>query len=374
MKTRLRQRFPSTRILLLSLFIAAIGFGCGGGGGGGGGGAPATYTVGGSVSGLGNTGLVLQNNAGNDLSISADGAFSFSTTLASNIAYAVTVQTQPVGQTCAVTNGTGSVANANITNINVSCAFGQQNAQGLYTNNGASSGTFKNADLTKPDVVEALSDIKGMVYGALPKQEFIFFDVKTNVLYHGNITSITLNTFSGTATVYHDGVMVDNSVKVSGTVTTRSSIDMTLAASGNFVGGSIKGLFSTEYDKAATKARALSDTGLGYKSFQGPIIMVAAGMQTPNFEVFNNASYSMYSSKNASIFQCVHNGTALSNKFKDIYTLSESLGDPNCPIPSSSRTNYAGFASVVDGLSIDSRLWYAVTNGAYSIFGILNKQ
>ncbi|HRI03768.1 MAG TPA: choice-of-anchor Q domain-containing protein, partial [Pyrinomonadaceae bacterium] len=81
------------------------------------------YTVGGTVSGLSGTGLVLQNNAGNDLAISANGAFTFTTALAPGAGYAVTVLTQPGGptQTCTVTNGSGTIAAANVTNVTVTC-------------------------------------------------------------------------------------------------------------------------------------------------------------------------------------------------------------------------------------------------------------
>jgi hypothetical protein len=81
-----------------------------------------TYTVGGSVSGLG-TGksVVLQNNAGDDLTVSTNGAFTFITAMASGVAYAVTVKSQPSGQTCAVTNGAGAVGAANVTDVTASC-------------------------------------------------------------------------------------------------------------------------------------------------------------------------------------------------------------------------------------------------------------
>ncbi len=42
-------------------------------------GCAASYTVGGVVSGLSGTGLVLQNNGGNNLSINANGSFTFTT-------------------------------------------------------------------------------------------------------------------------------------------------------------------------------------------------------------------------------------------------------------------------------------------------------
>ncbi len=78
------------------------------------------FTVGGTVSGLTGTGLVLQNNGGNNLPVSADGAFTFSTGVASGGLYSVTVLTQPSGQGCSVANGAGTVS-ANVTNVAVAC-------------------------------------------------------------------------------------------------------------------------------------------------------------------------------------------------------------------------------------------------------------
>lgn len=83
-------------------------------------GPPTTYTIGGDVSGISGT-LVLQNNLADDLSISADGAFQFATALDDAAVYSVTVLTQPSGQTCVVSNGSGTVAAANVTNIVLTC-------------------------------------------------------------------------------------------------------------------------------------------------------------------------------------------------------------------------------------------------------------
>ncbi len=79
-----------------------------------------TYTVGGTITGLTGT-AVLENNAGNDLSTSTNGAFTFSTALAGGSAYNVTVKTNPSGQTCTVTNPSGTIAAANVTNVSISC-------------------------------------------------------------------------------------------------------------------------------------------------------------------------------------------------------------------------------------------------------------
>lgn len=79
------------------------------------------YTVGGSVFGLSGT-LVLENNGGDALTMNADGTFTFSNALPPGSTYLVTVQSQPATQTCTVTNGSGTVTNANITNVTVNCS------------------------------------------------------------------------------------------------------------------------------------------------------------------------------------------------------------------------------------------------------------
>ena len=79
-----------------------------------------TYTVGGTVTGLNGT-LVLQNNGGGDLTITADGQFTFAAAVNSS-AYSVTVRTQPSGQTCTITNGSGTISGADITNVAVTCS------------------------------------------------------------------------------------------------------------------------------------------------------------------------------------------------------------------------------------------------------------
>jgi hypothetical protein len=84
--------------------------------------AVATYTVSGTVSGLAGIGLVL-NNGSATTSVSANGAFSFTTPLPGGAGYTVTVATQPSSPTqiCTVGSGTGIIAAANVTNVTVTC-------------------------------------------------------------------------------------------------------------------------------------------------------------------------------------------------------------------------------------------------------------
>ena len=79
-----------------------------------------SYSVGGTVSGLTGT-VVLANNGTNALTLSANGTFAFSSSLAQGAPYAVTVTSNPSGQTCTVANGSGTVGSANVTNVTVSC-------------------------------------------------------------------------------------------------------------------------------------------------------------------------------------------------------------------------------------------------------------
>ena len=78
-----------------------------------------SYSVGGTVSGLSGT-VVLQDNGGDNLSVSASGSFTFATTLGGGTAYSVTVKTYPAGQACTVANGSGTMGSANVTNVAVS--------------------------------------------------------------------------------------------------------------------------------------------------------------------------------------------------------------------------------------------------------------
>jgi hypothetical protein len=81
----------------------------------------ATYTAGGTVTGLTGTGLVLQNNGGDNLSVSAKiSSFTFPTAVASGGAYSVTVFIQPAGQVCTVNNGSGT-STANVSTVSVVC-------------------------------------------------------------------------------------------------------------------------------------------------------------------------------------------------------------------------------------------------------------
>ncbi len=105
----------SPAIALATLLLAA----CGGGGS-----SPPTYSLGGTVSGLSGSGLVLLDNGAGDLTITSNGSFTFATRVASGAAYAVSVKTQPTGpnQDCAVSNASGKVGGGPVTDVGITCA------------------------------------------------------------------------------------------------------------------------------------------------------------------------------------------------------------------------------------------------------------
>jgi hypothetical protein len=119
---------------------------------------PACFTIGGAVSGLasggsGPSGLVLLDNGGDNLSIpsGANGVFTFPTALPAGSGYNVTVQSSPAGLNCTVANGSGTVSNANITNVAISCGVG--GAQPPSVSNLYYDGpTYQNVHFTESNV------------------------------------------------------------------------------------------------------------------------------------------------------------------------------------------------------------------------------
>ena len=104
-----------------------------------------SYTIGGTLSGLNTaTSVTLLDNGGDALKVTANGTFTFKTTLASGAAYKVTVSVQPTGETCTVTGGTGTVGTANVTNVAVSCKT-------TYTIGGTVSGLNTGTSVTLLD-------------------------------------------------------------------------------------------------------------------------------------------------------------------------------------------------------------------------------
>jgi len=84
--------------------------------------ARRAYSLAGSVSGLSASGLVLQNNGSDDLTLAANAtSFQFVGLLVAGGDYNVTVSAQPTGLTCTVSHGAGANVNAPVSNVSITC-------------------------------------------------------------------------------------------------------------------------------------------------------------------------------------------------------------------------------------------------------------
>jgi hypothetical protein len=83
----------------------------------------SNFSIGGSISGLTATGLVLQNNGGDNLTVASGAStFQFSTPVAYNGNYNVTVLQQPTGLICTISSGSGTNVSADVNTVSVSCS------------------------------------------------------------------------------------------------------------------------------------------------------------------------------------------------------------------------------------------------------------
>ena len=182
-----------------------------------------TYTISGTVSGLNaSTSVTLLDNGTDALTVTANGTFTFTTAVASGKAYKVTVSVQPTGETCAVTNGSGTVGSANVTNVAVACAGAK-----TYTIGGTVSGLNTGASLTLLD--NGTNSLKVTANGS-----FTF----TTALASGAKYSVTVGTQpTGETCTITSG---------SGTVGSANVTNVAVACTANTytIGGTVSGLIS----------------------------------------------------------------------------------------------------------------------------------
>jgi 6-phosphogluconolactonase len=122
MTSRIPQAHPSALFLprLAAYVLAVLALSaCGGGGGNF---TPPTFTIGGAVTGLAaNASLVLSDNGTDSLTVTKTGSFTFAQSVKQGDPYSVTVTTQPTGQSCVLSSGSGT-ATANVTSVQVACS------------------------------------------------------------------------------------------------------------------------------------------------------------------------------------------------------------------------------------------------------------
>jgi 6-phosphogluconolactonase (cycloisomerase 2 family) len=175
--------------------------------------------VSGSISGLTGTGLVLQNNGGNNLTITAKApAFNFATSLSSGNPYNVSVKTQPTSplQTCTVNNASGTVGTS-VSNISVSCVVLELAFVGHY-NSIVSSYTVN----TETGALTALEkggigsgSIYAMSVASDPSQKFLYVVDGVSKIVGTSITQLgtLVNPVSSTAGTNPNAVVVNSSGK-----------------------------------------------------------------------------------------------------------------------------------------------------------------
>src|SRR6202008_1068062 len=92
-----------------------------------------SYTLGGSISGLTASGLVLADGTSTVAVPSGATSFTFGDVVTSSAPYAISVQAQPSGLTWSVANGTGTTPAANVTNVVVTCSGQSYTVGGTVT-------------------------------------------------------------------------------------------------------------------------------------------------------------------------------------------------------------------------------------------------
>lgn len=246
-----------------------------------------------------------------------------------------------------------------------------QNASGIY--NGTGTGAFS---AVNTGTVIPLGQIKGIVNGS----RFMFFNISTsdankNVLYDGQITSITLTELVGTVDVYQGGNLISLDVPIiTGIVNSRASVKLTFATKGNFLGGTVDATFNLLYDNVAAISTIDTNNGANnWKTFlPNRIYMPISGMGTGNFDIGNTAIYTIQTTNLTNT--CNHIGQATIVSGVNVYTLAETISNTtlcNLDVPT---PNYTGLMSVIDGMTgNDNEMWYAVTNKTYSVFGVLTR-
>jgi len=192
--------------------------GCGGGGGGE---TPTnniptapTYSVGGSVSGLpAGAVIVLKNNGGDSISVSSNSNFTFPTPVPAGSAFNVTVATDIPGQTCSVSNGSGTTGSANVTGVSVTCSANTHtvgDAPVTYTISGRLSGLVggtsivlqnnagdsitvdSNTTFTFPTGV-ASGGTYNVTIGTQPPNQWCAIDAGSGTVAHSNVADIVVH-------------------------------------------------------------------------------------------------------------------------------------------------------------------------------------
>ncbi len=174
----MRVAFTHLRALFLSVFVMVLPFACvlpaattstsdAPSNADGGDGANGTLAIGGTVTGLEGASVELVLNGGEKSTVNADGPFHFKGLLSPGAPYAVTVGTSPTMHACSIVNGSGTVAQADITNITVACPSTDTALTNLSLSPGVLAPTFASGTTMYTANAEVTSLVTGQPTGTL---------------------------------------------------------------------------------------------------------------------------------------------------------------------------------------------------------------
>jgi hypothetical protein len=236
--------------------------------GGGGGGSPPSFAVRGAISGLAGAGLVLRDNGGDDLPVARDGAIVFPTKIASGAAYSVTVFTQPTSpaQTCAVTNGSGTMGSSDVTNLTVSCTFNR------FT--GFVSGPYRYTDFSG---IDARSGTQ--VFDGVGGYSGSYVLNSSGVISTGSISGSYTAAVGSELTVdaYSGAVSADGSTILSANLQAGSVVVATKQGQTNFTNADFSGIYQVTSVNVANSAGTLTLSADGAGSYTGNLVQNNSG-------------------------------------------------------------------------------------------------
>ena len=124
------------------------------------------FSVGGHVSGLSpNASLTIIDNGTDVLTVSANGSFTFSTSLKPGASYAAAISALPSGEKCGLTGSSGTVATSSYTGISITCAIPTLGlVAGALGGSGSNDGNRTTARLYNP--TDVVADAAGNLYVA----------------------------------------------------------------------------------------------------------------------------------------------------------------------------------------------------------------
>lgn len=183
--------------------------------------ARRSYSLGGTASGVTRPGLVLANN-GETLSVSAGvTSFVFATPVASEAAYAVSVQSAPAGLICSAANGIGNMGTANANNVVVTCSVEAHSLSGTISG------------LTQPGLVLANGTDQRAVSASATS-----FTLPTSVATTSSYAVTVATQPNGLACAVAGGAGTMGTSDITGIAVTCANRDFTL-------GGTVNGLSSS---------------------------------------------------------------------------------------------------------------------------------